>query len=117
VVFLPFYLLGGMGAGDVKMMAAAGAFLTPLTSLLAAAFSLVAGSLLGLALLFTRGGAMPALRRYGSTVACLARTGRVLHAKPAADEVATQRFPYAVAIAAGVLAAVVAGGPLAIASN
>jgi prepilin peptidase CpaA len=102
-VFLPFFLLGGMGAGDVKMMAAAGAFLTPLTSLFAAGVSLVAGSVLGLAILVVRGGAKAALRRYRMTAACLARTGRVIHGAPAAGEVAAHRFPYAAAIAVGTL--------------
>ncbi len=117
VVFLPFYLFGGMGAGDVKMMAAAGAFLTPFTSLLAAGMSLVAGSVLGIAILVVRGGAMPALRRYYLTVACLVRTGHLIHEDPAASEVTTERFPYAVAIAVGMLAVLVARGPLTIAGN
>jgi prepilin peptidase CpaA len=43
-VLLPFYLLGGMGGGDVKLMAAFGAWLgLPLTFLVFLASSLAAG--------------------------------------------------------------------------
>jgi prepilin peptidase CpaA len=43
--FAPFYLLRGMGAGDVKLLAAVGAFLGPLGALYAALGSLLAGGL------------------------------------------------------------------------
>ena len=43
--FLPFYLLGGMGAGDVKFMASIGTFLGPYTIIYAAALTLMFGSL------------------------------------------------------------------------
>ena len=52
---LPFYLLGGMGAGDVKMMGAIGAFVGPEASLFAVAVGLVAGGLGGLGLLLFNG--------------------------------------------------------------
>jgi Flp pilus assembly protein protease CpaA len=47
--FAPFYLLRGMGAGDVKLLAAAGAFLGPQGALVAALFSLVAGGFAAIA--------------------------------------------------------------------
>lgn len=103
-VFLPFFIMGGMGAGDVKAMAAAGAFLAPWPSLLAASLSLIAGGVLGLVVLAWRGGLIAALRGYGQGLLCLASTGRWLHSPlPTA---AAQRFPYALAIAAGTLGAV-----------
>jgi prepilin peptidase CpaA len=43
---LPFYLLGGMGAGDVKFFAALGSFLGPFATLLAVALTLVVGALI-----------------------------------------------------------------------
>jgi Flp pilus assembly protein protease CpaA len=41
--FAPFYVLRGMGAGDVKLLAAVGTFLGPVGAAYAAMFSLVAG--------------------------------------------------------------------------
>jgi prepilin peptidase CpaA len=43
--FAPFYLLRAMGAGDVKLLAAAGAFLGPHGAFYAALLSLIAGGL------------------------------------------------------------------------
>jgi prepilin peptidase CpaA len=47
--FLPFFALGGMGAGDVKLLAALGAWLGPTQAVWLALFSLIAGGVLGLA--------------------------------------------------------------------
>ena len=47
--FLPFFVLGGMGAGDVKLMAALGAWVGPATAVWVALFSLIAGGVIGLA--------------------------------------------------------------------
>lgn len=44
--FIAFYLGRGMGAGDVKLMGAAGAMLGPMGALLAGACSLIAGLVL-----------------------------------------------------------------------
>ena len=46
--FLPFFALGGMGAGDVKLLAALGAWLGPGPAVWVALFSLIAGGVLGL---------------------------------------------------------------------
>lgn len=47
--FLPIFALGGMGAGDVKLLAALGAWLGPGAVVWVALFSLIAGGVLGLA--------------------------------------------------------------------
>jgi prepilin peptidase CpaA len=47
--FLPLYLLGATGAGDVKLMAMTGAFLGPLDAAFAGIFTAVAGGLLAVA--------------------------------------------------------------------
>ena len=47
-VFFPFFALGGMGAGDVKLMAAIGAWLGPTLALLTALYGAVAGGVLAL---------------------------------------------------------------------
>jgi prepilin peptidase CpaA len=103
---LPGYLLGFTGAGDVKLMAAAGSYLGPLPALYAAAASVVAGGVLALVYLALvpalRNGASP-WARYWAMMQMLWVTGRPSYVSPAADEVAGRRFPYAVAIAAGTL--------------
>ena len=103
LIFLPFYALGGMGAGDVKLMAAVGTFLGPLDTLWASAFTLMAGGLLGVLVLLLRRGGMVTLRRYGSILKCLLVTGRFSYVHPTPGEAAATRFPYALAIATGAI--------------
>ena len=104
LIFLPFYATGGMGAGDVKLMAMVGTFVDPPHALLAAGLSLAAGSLMGLGILLMRRGVGCMTRRYVSTFQCLAITGKWSYVPPTADEPAALRFPYALAIALGTLA-------------
>jgi prepilin peptidase CpaA len=103
---LPGFLLGFTGAGDVKLMAASGAYLGPATTLYAAAASVAAGALLALAYLAwvpaLRSGAGPWVR-YRGMLQCLFVTGRPSYVPPTTDEVAGRRFPYAIAIATGTL--------------
>ena len=47
LILLPFYLRGGMGAGDVKLIGAVGAFLGASGALFAAMVTLVIGGVLG----------------------------------------------------------------------
>jgi len=54
-LFFPFFALGGMGAGDVKLLAALGAWLGPAQSLWVAMFAAMAGGVLGLAVAMVRG--------------------------------------------------------------
>lgn len=104
-VLLPFYLFKGMGAGDVKLMAAVGAFMGPHQVLLATGLTLAAGSIAGIAILIFRKGLGRALGRYWFTLRGLVTTGLWLYMPPEENEAASIRFPYALAIAAGSLAA------------
>lgn len=52
LLLFPFYLLRGMAAGDIKLMAAVGAHLGPPLVAVAVLATLIAGSLLALALLY-----------------------------------------------------------------
>jgi prepilin peptidase CpaA len=97
-VFLPLYALGGMAAGDVKLMAMVGSFLTPHFALWAALFSLIAGGLCGLLLVLARGQVQQTLGRYWLMLRARA------YLAPAADEVAGKPFPYSIAILLGTLA-------------
>ncbi len=96
-VFLPLYALGGMAAGDVKLMAMVGSFMTPHFALWAAFFSLIAGGLCGLVLVLVRGQVQQTLGRYWLMLRARA------YLAPAADEVAGKPFPYSVAILLGTL--------------
>jgi prepilin peptidase CpaA len=96
-LFIPFYALGGMAAGDVKLMAAIGGFLDAESALWAAACSLMIGGVLGIVYLIVKGDLGKLLVRYWAMVLTRSRI-------PAAEgEAALHRFPYAVAIAAGTL--------------
>ncbi|MCG4453535.1 prepilin peptidase [Pseudomonas sp. MMS21-TM103] len=96
-IFLPFYALGGMAAGDVKLMAMVGSFLAPQPALWAAFFSLMAGGVCGLLLVLLRGQMKQTLGRYWLML--MART----YLAPAPDEVAGKPFPYSIAILLGTL--------------
>ena len=97
-MFLPLYVLGGMAAGDVKLMAMVGSFMTPHFALWTAFFSLIAGGLCGLLLVLVRGQVQQTLGRYWLMLRARA------YLAPATDEVAGKPFPYSVAILLGTLA-------------
>ncbi|HVP45599.1 MAG TPA: A24 family peptidase [Bryobacteraceae bacterium] len=82
VLFLIFYLLNGMGAGDLKLMAGFGSLLGPSVILYAAWIAAVAGGMMGLA--------------YAAALAWRARS-RVSRGRLAPAEM----IPYAPAIVAG----------------
>jgi prepilin peptidase CpaA len=100
-VFLPFYLLRAMGAGDVKLMAGIGAFVGPAAAINLALFILVTGGVLALVrmvwvrktqqVLFN---VAIALGQWGP--------GSVARFDPATQSV--ERMPYGVAMAGGLLA-------------
>ncbi len=106
LVFLPLHLLGGMGAGDVKLMAAVGTFLGPSHTLLAAGVSLGVGGVLGVLLWLARGAAVAAaLRRYASTLQALFFTRTLSPVSPHTGEAPASRFAFAPAIAIGTVVA------------
>jgi prepilin peptidase CpaA len=98
--FLPLYSFGGMAAGDVKLIAVAGSYLGVSGAFLAVAFSLMAGTVLGLGVLLYKKQLFRSLQRYWA-IASL-RT----YIDPPVDDAARQRFPYAVAILLGSLLSV-----------
>lgn len=98
---LPFHISGGMGAGDVKLMAMCGAFLGPVHVAVAAALSLVIGGVIGVACFV--GQAAPRSRDMADTERPPAGTGTV-----AEGPTSLHSIPYAIAIAAGVVVTLVA---------
>jgi prepilin peptidase CpaA len=109
LLLLPGYLLRFTSAGDVKLLAAVGAFLGPQAVLAAGAASIAAGAMVGIPIVALLGG-LRGLKspwnRYGVMLRCLVTTGRVAYVRPGADEAMGQRFPFSVAIALGTLFAV-----------
>jgi len=102
-VFVPFYLLKGFGAGDVKLMAVVGTFLGPENTFLAACFALIMGGILGVMILVLKHGFMAYLSRNWQTLKLFFLTRKVIFFPPETGEAAAIRFPYASAIAAGTL--------------
>jgi prepilin peptidase CpaA len=54
-LFLPFFLLGGMGGGDVKLLAALGAWLGPRDAFWLAIYASMAGGVMAVAVAASRG--------------------------------------------------------------
>lgn len=102
-IFLVFYALGGMGAGDVKLMAAVGALLGPRDVLFAAAFTAIAGGLYAIMLLVIQKGNRKTLIRFGAMAKGLVSTGHLVYIPGKGDE-KTTRLRYAAAIGVGTLA-------------
>ncbi|MGY8904556.1 MAG: A24 family peptidase [Burkholderiales bacterium] len=100
VVFLPFYALSAMGAGDVKLMASIGSFVGPATLLNLALFVLLMGGVLSVMRMVWKGNSKEVLGNVGATLLpSLSATGKRFD--PATQS--TDRMPYVLAVAAGML--------------
>jgi prepilin peptidase CpaA len=97
-LLLPFYAMGVMGAGDVKLLGALGAVLGPQMLVSVAVYGAVAGGLMSLVILAADG-------RLWSTLGNLI----VLHRLPSRSG---PTAPYAVAIASGVVLSLILPGVL-----
>ena len=98
--FAPFYLLRSMGAGDVKLLAAVGAFLGPQGAFYAALFSLLAGGLGAIGYVLWR-----ALRASVSSFVHQGLAAAGASAVIAAQIARRDRLPFALPIAIGGIAA------------
>ena len=104
-LFMPLWALGGMGAGDVKLLGAVGAWLGPAGALWAGLYGAIAGGVMALAIALARGYARTAFRNVGTLLRSWFLAGvRPVGGLTLADS-GSIRLPYAVPIAAGVLAA------------
>jgi prepilin peptidase CpaA len=74
-VFAPFFVLRGLGAGDVKLLAALGAWLGPLTILYVAFYSTLAGGVLAVVVAVKAGYLRTAFRNLGGLLALWWTTG------------------------------------------
>ncbi|HEY0795218.1 MAG TPA: A24 family peptidase [Acidisarcina sp.] len=100
-VFLIFYLAGGMGAGDVKLIAAVAALagMPRITSLLL--LTALAGGILAVLLAVSRGRLKATLINVGALLVHHGTSGLRPHPDLNLLNSATLRLPYAVAIAGG----------------
>jgi prepilin peptidase CpaA len=98
-----FYIKGGMGAGDVKLLGAIGTILGPGQVVLAFAFASMLGGLYSLALLFNQGG----LRYVWDRVFLLLSTLKVTHAMPVSGKPipADPKLRYALVLGLGTIIA------------
>lgn len=105
-LFLPFYMLRGMAAGDVKLMAAVGTFVGPKLALAAVAGTLISGAVLAFAYAIYIGGAAMLLQRYGNMAKAMISTHQLTYFKPTENDAGSKRFPYAAAILVGTYAGI-----------
>jgi prepilin peptidase CpaA len=102
-LFLPFFALGGMGAGDVKLLAALAAWLGPVDAVYMAIFTAMAGGVIGLAVTLARG----YTRRALSNIWLMLMHWRVVGPKPVPGLTLSDghapRLAYAIPIAVGAL--------------
>lgn len=105
------YLLGGMGAGDAKLLGVVGAFLGPKGVLIAFVFTAIVGGIYALAILIFRRYLIETIKRYGGTLKTFIFTREFIYIRPTAEEKRTKLY-YGVAIALGTIISVVCGGAL-----
>ena len=102
-LFLPFFALGGMGAGDVKLLAALAAWLGPADAVYLAIFTAMAGGVIGLGVTLLRG----YTRQAFSNIWLMLMHWRVVGPKPVPgltlSDGRAPRLAYAIPIAVGAL--------------
>jgi prepilin peptidase CpaA len=104
VMFLPLYVLGGMAAGDVKLMATVGAFTGPALAFQISLATYCAGGLMALAIVLAKGRARAALHNVGTILTpIIMRMGGTPLARDSAPAPSVGGMPYALAITLGTL--------------
>lgn len=102
-LFFPFFALGGLGAGDVKLLGAIGAWLGPSLVLRVAMYSAMAGGVLGLVVAWRSGYVRTAFRNIGF----LLKYWNAVGLKPAEGLTLTQegapKLAYALPILTGLM--------------
>ena len=102
-LFFPFFALGGMGAGDVKLLGAIGAWIGPAAAIWVGLYSGIAGGIAGLLV----AGFSGYLRQMFTNVWCLLMHWRVAGLRPVPElTLSTHQGPrlaYAVPVLAGLM--------------
>ncbi|MGD0889151.1 MAG: A24 family peptidase [Acidobacteriaceae bacterium] len=102
-IFLIFYLAGGMGAGDVKLMAAVGCFAGLHELALVVISTAIAGGVFALAVSIYHGRLHETLRNVVNLLQHHGRQGLKAHPDLNLSNARTVRLPFALPIAAGCL--------------
>jgi prepilin peptidase CpaA len=103
LMLLPFFLLGGMGGGDIKLVAALGAWLGPAQTFWLAIYAGLAGGVLGIIVAVSHGYLRAAISNvsamfgYWSTVGIKSVPGLTLESS------ASPRLAYAIPVLVGTL--------------
>lgn len=98
-LLLPVYAMGGMGAGDVKLLGAVGGFLGPGGVVTAFMMSALVGGLYALAVCLRHWGMRDSLRRLMSMLTTLCLTGGVRSALVSPDShLSSVRYGMAIAL-------------------
>lgn len=105
VVFLPLYLLGVMGAGDVKLMAMVGAIIGPIDTVWVLLYTMITGGVLSIVMVLARGTATRLWRNL-STLFQLGFLNMLSGVRPDLHidaRLSAGKLPYGVAIAIGTI--------------
>jgi prepilin peptidase CpaA len=105
-IMVIIYLMGGTGAGDVKLMAAIGGFLGPKGTFVAFLFTSIVGGIYAIMLLFLSGYLKETINRHWSIFKTFILTKKFIYLPPSENE-KKPKLCYAIAIALGTLFSVV----------
>lgn len=103
VIYGILFFLGGMGAGDVKLAAAIGAWIGPVQMFLALIFIALAGGLLAVSWALWGGFLGNSIRSSASLVFGFRKRGSLLDPTATLENPLRRKMPYAPAIAIGTL--------------
>jgi prepilin peptidase CpaA len=103
LVYGALFWMGGMGAGDVKLCAAIGAWIGPNQLLVALVMISLVGGAMALCWAIWSGFLLDLLKDTGNLCCFWHRRGVHAHARLALDHPAARKMPYAPAIAIGTL--------------
>ena len=96
------YIIGGTGAGDVKLMGAVGSFLGAQGVFIVFILSYILGGAYALFLLASKGLLFSAFKRYGKILWCLISTQKLIYIPPTIIEKALRvRFGVVIALGTG----------------
>lgn len=105
-ILFPPYLMGGMGAGDAKLMGAVGAILGPKGVFIAFLFTSIVGGIYGFTLLLAKPEYLKGfIKRWGTALKTFVRIGQFGYIPPAKNQ-KKPRLCYGIAIALGTICSI-----------